>query len=164
LAIPLAAPGSFLPAGVWIAIAVAILGAALLRYTRFGRNVFAVGSSENTARLCGVSVENVRAGVYTLAGVLTGLAGVMEFSTLTVGDPTASAGLELEVIAAVVIGGTSLAGGEGSVLGSILGALLMTVIKNGCIHMGLPNWVQEIVTGAIIAVAAALDRLRHRRR
>jgi ribose/xylose/arabinose/galactoside ABC-type transport system permease subunit len=151
------------PAGVWIAIAVAALAAATLRSTRFGRHVFAVGSSEATARLCGVEVDRVRVAVYAIAGLLAGVAGIMEFSTLTVGDPTDSIGLELEVIAAVVIGGASLAGGEGTVAGSMIGALLMTVIKTGGTHLGLPNWVQEIVTGAIILVAVAVDRARKRR-
>ena len=86
----------------------------------------------------------------------------MEYATLTVGDPTDSIGLELEVIAAVVIGGGSLSGGQGSIVGALIGALLMTVIKTGCTHIGLPNWVQEILTGAIIVVAVALDRVRKR--
>jgi ribose transport system permease protein len=98
--------------------------------------------------------------VYALAGLLVGISGVLEFSKLTVGDPTDSIGLELEVIAAVVIGGGSLSGGKGSIAGTLLGALLMTVIQTGCTHLGLPNWVQEIVTGVIIVVAVALDRLR----
>jgi ribose transport system permease protein len=85
----------------------------------------------------------------------------MEFATLTVGDPTDSIGLELEVIAAAVIGGASLQGGEGSILGSVIGAMLMTVIKTGCIHLGWPNYVQEVVTGVIIVVAVGLDRVRH---
>jgi ribose/xylose/arabinose/galactoside ABC-type transport system permease subunit len=150
----------FFPPGVWIAVALAILAAAVLRSTRFGRHVFAVGSNEATARLCGIEVNRVRVAVYTIAGILAGLAGVMEFSTLTVGDPTDSIGLELEVIAAVVIGGASLSGGEGTVAGSMVGALLMTVIKTGGTHLGLPNWVQEIGTGAIILVAVAVDRAR----
>jgi len=151
------------PPGVWTLIAVLLMTAALLRYTRFGRHVFAVGSSERTAVLCGVPARSVKIGVYCLSGALAGLAGVMEFATLTVGDPTDSAGLELEVIAAAVIGGASLSGGEGSILGSVIGASLMTVIKTGCIHLGLPNWVQEVVTGVIIVVAVGLDRIRHRR-
>jgi ribose transport system permease protein len=87
----------------------------------------------------------------------------MEFATLTVGDPTDSIGLELEVIAAAVIGGASLLGGEGSIVGSVVGASLMTVIKTGSTHLGLPNWVEEVVTGVIIVAAVAVDRLRHRR-
>ena len=148
------------PAGVWIAIAIAALAATTLRSTRFGRHVFAVGSNEATARLCGVEVERVSVAVYAIAGLLAGIAGVMEFSTLTVGDPTDSIGLELEVIAAVVIGGASLSGGEGTIAGAMVGALLMTVIKTGGTHLGLPNWVQEIVTGGIILVAVAVDRAR----
>lgn len=149
--------------GVWIMIVLAILIAALLRYTRLGRHIYAVGSNEQTARLCGVAVERVKVAVYTIAASLAGLAGLMQFSRLSVGDPTVAVGLELDVIAAVVIGGGSLSGGEGSVLGTIVGALIMTVIRSGCSQMGLPNWVQEIVTGSIIVIAVALDRLRHRR-
>jgi ribose transport system permease protein len=109
-----------------------------------------------------VPVHRVTVLVYALAGALTGIAGVLEFSTLTVGDPTDSIGLELEAIAAVVIGGASLSGGQGSIAGAMIGALLMTVIKTGCTHVGLPNWVQEILTGAIIVAAVGIDRLRKR--
>jgi ribose transport system permease protein len=151
------------PPGVWVAIAIALIAAVLLRSSVFGRHVVAMGSNEHTARLCGVPIHRVRILVYTLAGALAGLAGILEFATLTVGDPTDSIGLELEVIAAVVIGGASLAGGQGSIVGAMVGALLMTEIKTGCTHIGLPNWVQEILTGAIIVVAVALDRVRKRR-
>ena len=151
------------PPGVWAMILLAAAVAALLRYTRFGRHVFAIGSNEATARLCGVAVNRVKLVVYALGAMFAGIAGLMQFSRLTVGDPTVAIGLELDTIAAVVIGGGSLSGGEGSVLGSIVGALIMTVIRSGCSQMGLPNWVQEIVTGGIIVLAVALDRLRHRR-
>ncbi len=150
------------PAGVWAMVVLALLTAMLLKYTRFGRHVFAVGSNENTARLCGVAVDRVKLAVYTLAGLTFGLSGLLQFSRLTVGDPTVAVGLELDVIAAVVIGGGSLSGGEGSVFGSLVGALIMSVIRSGCSQMGLPNWAQEIVTGGIIVIAVALDRLRHR--
>ncbi len=152
-----------LPPGVWMMIFLAIGMAALLRYTRLGRHTFAIGSNEQTARLCGVAVERVKMLVYTLCGAFAGLAGVMQFSRLTVGDPTVAVGLELNVIAAVVIGGGSLSGGEGSILGTLVGALIMTIIASGCTQRGYPNWVQEIITGAIIVIAVALDRLRHRR-
>jgi ribose transport system permease protein len=151
-----------LPAGVWLAVALAVLAALVLEYTVFGRHVVAIGSNANTARLCGVPVERVTLVVYALAGALTGVAGILEFSTLTVGDPTDSLGLELEAIAAVVIGGGSLAGGQGSIAGAMIGALLMTVIKTGCTHLGVPNWVQEISTGVIIVVAVGIDRFRRR--
>jgi ribose transport system permease protein len=151
------------PPGVWIFVALSAVFMLILRYARFGRHLFAVGSNERTARLCGIRVEAVKIGVYTLSGLLAGLAGAMEFATLTVGDPTDSVGLELAVIAAAVIGGASLLGGEGSVVGSVVGASLMTVIKTGSTHLGLPNWVEEVVTGVIIVAAVALDRVRHRR-
>lgn len=152
------------PPGVWLLAAMAVLTAGLLRYTRLGRHTVAIGSNALTARLCGVPVERTQVVLYGLAGAFTGLAGVMQFSRLTVGDPTVAVGLELDVIAAVVIGGASLAGGEGSVLGSLVGALIMSVIRSGCAQMQMPNWVQEIITGAIIVAAVALDRWRHRRR
>ena len=151
------------PAGVWITLISAAVAAAALSFTRFGRHLVAIGSNQLTARLCGVAVERVTVLAYVIGGALAGLAGVMEFATLTVGDPTDSVGLELEVIAAVVIGGGSLSGGQGSVPGALIGALLLTVIKTGCTHVGLPNWVQEILTGAIIVLAMGIDKLRHRK-
>lgn len=151
------------PPGVWILVVLALLVAGLLRYTILGRYIFAIGSNEQTARLCGIPVERVKLLVYTLSAGLAGLAGLMQFSRLTVGDPTVAVGVELDVIASVVIGGGSLNGGEGSILGTLVGALIMTVIRSGCSQMGLPNWVQEIVTGSIIVLAVTLDRLRHRR-
>jgi ribose/xylose/arabinose/galactoside ABC-type transport system permease subunit len=151
------------PPGVWMLFVLAVVVAALLHRTLLGRHVVAVGSNEQAARLCGVSVPRVRLAVYLLGGLFAGIAGLMQFSRLTVGDPTGAIGLELNVIAAVVIGGGSLAGGEGSVLGTLIGALIMQVLQSGCSQMGWPNWVQEIVTGAIIVAAVALDRFRHRR-
>jgi len=154
-------PGERLvPYGVWLALLAAVVFGLLLSYTRLGRHAVAIGSNELTARLCGVPVARVRLVIYTLGGLLAGLAGILEFSTLTVGDPTDSVGLELEAIAAVVIGGGSLSGGQGSVAGTLIGALLLTVIKAGCTHLGMPNWIQEILTGVIIVAAMTLDRLR----
>lgn len=152
-----------LPPGVWLTLVLAAATAGMLQFTRFGRHVYAIGSNEQTARLCGVRVERTKVFVYVLGAGFAGMAGVLQFSYLTLGDPTTALGLELDVIAAVVIGGGSLAGGEGSVPGSIIGALIMTVVANGCTKLGLDNWVQEIVTGSIIVLAVALDRLRHRR-
>lgn len=147
--------------GVWLMIILAILIALMLKLTKLGRHIYAVGSNEKAARLCGVPVENVKLIVYCLCGTLTGFAGLLQFSRLTVGDPTVGIGIELDAIAAVVIGGGSLNGGEGSITGSLVGALTMSVIRSGCSQMGLPNWVQEIVTGIIIIIAVSIDRIRH---
>jgi ribose transport system permease protein len=154
-----------LPPGVWLTILLGLLVAGLLRYTRFGRHVFAVGSNEQTARLCGVNVTRTKLAVYILAAGLTGFAGVLQYSYENgSGDPTTARGLELDVIAAVVIGGASLSGGAGSVIGTFSGALLMAVVANGCNKLDLDTSVQQMATGGIIIVAAALDRLRHRER
>ena len=148
------------PWGIWLLATLAVLIAFVLRYTRFGRHVFAIGSNERMARLCGVAVERTKVFVYLIAAAFAGLAGVMQFSKLAVGDPTVAIGLELDVIAAVIIGGGSLSGGKGTILGTLVGATIMTIIQIGCSQKGLPNWVQQIVTGAIIVFAVALDRWR----
>ncbi len=151
---------AFLPPAVWLLIALAILMAFVLRYTVFGRRVFAIGGNEHAARICGVPVERTKLLVYAVAVACAGVAAVLQFSFLSIGDPTTASGYELKVIAAVVIGGASLSGGQGSIRGTIIGALIMTVVDNGCTKVELDNWVQEIVTGAIIVTAVALDRLR----
>lgn len=151
-----------LPGGVWLMLGLSVAVALMLKYTRFGRHVFAVGSNELTARLCGVPVERVKLLVYMLGGAFAGIGAVLQFAYLTGGDPTTAAGLELNIIAAVVIGGASLSGGQGTVTGTLVGALIMTVVANGCTKLGLANWVQEIVTGGIIVVAVLLDYLRQR--
>jgi ribose transport system permease protein len=148
--------------GVWAFLALACLIAGVLRYTQFGRHIYAIGSNEQTARLCGISVERVKLKLYACAALLTGVAGVLQFSFVEVGDPTTAASYELGVIAAAVIGGASLSGGVGTILGTVAGALLMSTINNGCTKIGLEVWMQEIVTGAIIVTAVALDKLRHR--
>jgi ribose/xylose/arabinose/galactoside ABC-type transport system permease subunit len=154
--------GAVLPPGCWILLGVALLMSGVLRYTRYGRYAVAIGSNEQTARLCGVRVERTKLLVYVVGVGCAGLAACLQFAFLSMGDPTTADGYELKVIAAVVIGGASLSGGEGGVLGTLVGALIMTVVDNGCTKLGLDNWVQEIVTGGIIVAAVALDRLRHR--
>lgn len=152
-----------LPRAVWITLLLAIVFGLVLRHTVLGAHTLAVGSNEDTARLCGVRVGRTKIWIYVLCGIFGGLAGVMTFGRLTVGDPTTAIGEELDVIAAVVIGGASLSGGEGRIAGSILGALLMAFLANGCNLTGVPNYVQEILIGVIIVAAVALDRYRHRR-
>ncbi len=154
--------GAGIPWGVWLMILLVILFSLLLRYTRFGRHVFAVGSNEHTATLCGVNVSKVKLLVYMIGGALAGLAAAMNVAKSSQGDPTTATGLELDIIAAVVIGGGSLSGGEGTVLGAVIGALLMTTIRTGCVLNGIPTPWTEVITGAIIIIAVIIDRLRHR--
>jgi ribose transport system permease protein len=164
LAVTFPTPGWLLFApGVWITIALAVLMAILLRNTVFGRWVFALGSNEAAARACGIPTDKLKVYIYTIAGLFFGLAGVMQMSRLRQGDPTVAIGTELDVIAAVVIGGASLNGGEGTLLGSMIGALIMSFLRNGCQQMGWPNYIQEIIIGVIIVVAVAFDRFRSSR-
>ena len=149
--------------GVWITIVLASIAAIVLRNTVFGRRVFALGSNEAAARACGIATDRLKIWIYGLAGLLFGLAGVMQMSRLRQGDPTVAAGSELDIIAAVVIGGGSLSGGEGSILGSMIGALIMAFLRNGCQQVGWPNYIQEIIIGAIIVIAVAVDRWRSSR-
>lgn len=149
--------------GAWMMIVLAIFIALVLRYTRFGRHIFAIGSNEQTARLCGVHVERTKLLIYMLGATFAGLAGVLQFSYLTMGDPTTAMGMELDIIAAVVIGGASLNGGQGTILGSLVGALIMSIVANGCTKLEMGNPVQKMVTGGIIVLAVAMDRLRQRR-
>jgi ribose transport system permease protein len=154
--------GTGIPNGVWLMIALCILFTLILRYTRFGRHIFAIGSNEHTAILCGVNVPQVKTLVYVIGGALTALAAVMNMAKTNQGDPTTAMGLELDIIAAVVIGGASLSGGVGTVLGSVIGALLIITIRNGCVLNAIPTPWTEVITGIIIVVAVIIDRLRQR--
>ncbi len=149
--------------GVWLCLALAILLAVILHYSVFGRHVFALGSNEATARLCGVSIARTKVTVYAVAGLFVGVAGMYQFARLSTGNPTSGTGLELKIIAAVVIGGGSLQGGRGSVVGTLTGAAIMLVIASGCTALGLKNPVQDIIIGTIIVVAVTLDQFRQGR-
>ena len=152
-----------LPAGVWVALGLAAILAAVLHFTVFGRYVFAIGSNEATARLCGIHVRWNKIAIYTLGGLFVGIAGVWQFSRLCVGNPSSGLGLELKVIASVIIGGGSLNGGRASVLGTLTGALIMSVITSGCTALGVTNPIQDMLLGIIIIVAVAVDQLRQGR-
>ena len=155
----------FLPVAVWLVIGAAVLTALFLRYTRLGRHIFAIGSNEKTAVLCGVPVDRTKILVYMIGGLFSGLAGVLFFARLgSIGQPTEAIGYELFVIAAAVIGGASLLGGRGTILGTMIGALIITILRNGGVKMGWPQYTQEIVMGVVIVVAVAIDNLRQRGR
>ena len=147
---------------VWAFFGVAFIAAFVLRRTAFGVHVVAIGSSESTARLCGVPVVRSKIIVYALCGLGAGVAGAVMLGRLGVGDPTTAVGLELSIIAAVVIGGASLSGGEGGILGTMIGAFMLSSLDAGCNLAGIDNSVQGIIIGGIIVAAVALDGFRRR--
>jgi ribose transport system permease protein len=153
----------YVPPGVALAINLAIIMTIFMRRTVMGRYIFAIGSNEATARLCGIRTRLVKTSIYMLAGVFFGLAGVMQFSRIRQGDPSTAIGIELDIIAAVVIGGASLSGGTGSILGSMIGALTMSVLRSGSTQSDWPNYMQEIIIGVVIILAVGLDKWRQSR-
>ena len=146
---------------VWLALAVVIVAVPLLHFTVLGRYAYAIGSNERTARLCGVPVDRYKSLTYVIAGALAGLAGVMMTAKFNGGFPDEFRGAELTVIAAVVIGGTSLFGGEGTVLGSVLGVLMLGFLYSGCVIANISPHIQRMFIGGMIVLAAAADRFRH---
>ncbi len=149
--------------GFWSLIVLAVAVAVLLHAMVLGRYTYAIGSNEATARLCGVPIERSKVLIYTLAGLLTGWAGIISFAHGGSGDPSAGVGLELDVIAAVVIGGASLNGGRGTVLGTLLGVLILQILANGVSTFNVPVEVQYILIGVIIIVNTALSGWQQRR-
>ncbi|MGE5191506.1 MAG: ABC transporter permease [Deltaproteobacteria bacterium] len=150
--------------GVWVMIALAAIVGVILKYTVFGRHVFALGSNEATARLCGVNITAIRIAVYAIAGFFVGVAGLFQFAILSgEGDPKSGMGKELEIIAAVVIGGGSLSGGRGSILGTLSGACIMAAILHGCVTLDIKTAYQKVILGIIIVAAVTLDQIRQRR-
>jgi ribose/xylose/arabinose/galactoside ABC-type transport system permease subunit len=151
------------PLGIWVLLVLAVLTVLMLRYTVFSRYVFALGSNESTARLCGINITLNKIAVYTLSGFFVGIAGLYLFAQTTVGDATGGTGKELVVIAAVVIGGGSLSGGRGSVMGTLTGAAIIFVIQSGCTQLGIGNAYQDMILGLIIISAVMVDQFRQRR-
>ena len=143
-------------------VAVALAAWAFLRRFRLGRHVYAVGGNEQAARAAGISVGRVKLFVYVLCGLMAGLAGVVLAARITTGQPNAGVAYELDAIAAVVIGGTSLSGGIGSVAGTVLGVILIGVINNGLDLMSVSSYYQQVVKGVIIVGAVWLDRRQAR--
>jgi ribose transport system permease protein len=148
--------------GIWITAFLAFVLSLIMQSTIFGRYIYAIGSNESTAHLCGIKVKPLKVIIYAVAGAFFGLAGLMQLSRLRQGDPTVAVGLELDVIAAVVIGGASLSGGTGSVFGSTIGALIMAILRNGSQQMGWPTYIQEIIIGGVIIIAVSIDRWRQK--
>ncbi|MCU1585959.1 MAG: rbsC [Microbacteriaceae bacterium] len=147
------------PGPVIIFLATALIGGAILRYTTFGRYVYAIGGSQEAARLSGIRVRPVLFGVYAIAGITAATAGLMYTSRLNVGDPTSGGLIALDAIAAVVIGGTSLFGGSGRIVGTVLGALLLAVLANVLDLLGVSPFMQQTVKGVVIVVAVVVTLL-----
>ncbi len=144
------------PAIIWIVLT--ILAVVVLKYTTFGRKLYAVGGNEESARLSGIPVEKYVTSTYVLSGTMAAIAGILMSAWLTVGQPTAGTGLELDAIAAVVIGGTSLAGGKGGIGGTFIGVLIMSMIVNIFNLLGLSSYYQSIFMGAIIVTALIMNQ------
>lgn len=153
-----------LPLLVWIMVGLVVVFDLLVRHTRVLRQIYFVGANERAALLSGIAVDRVRIGAYVLTGALAALAGVLLASRLMSGTPTAGNGLELQVLAAAVIGGCSLRGGEGTVLGAFLGVVFVALINNAMTMLAVSIYWQMMVTGAILVTAVALDMLLRRRR
>ncbi|MBD55032.1 MAG: inner-membrane translocator [Rhodopirellula sp.] len=150
-----------IPTSVLLATIMGVGVATMMRYTVFGRNVFAIGSSESTARLCGINVSGTMIAVYTIAGFFVAIGGLLYFADVKNGNPSDGTGKELEIIAAVVLGGGSLSGGRGSIFGTMVGALIITAIRSGCSQLSIPNTYTHIIIGCIIIIAVIVDQLRH---
>ncbi len=152
------------PTPIYIFALVCIIAAVVLGLTPFGRAIYAVGSNEEAARLSGINVPRVIFGVYAICGLLAALSGLIFLSRLSVGDPNSGLGLELEAITIAVIGGTSLFGGEGTVLGTIGGAMVLAIIANVLNLAGVSPFSQQVVKGAIIILAVLLEAGRKPRK
>jgi ribose transport system permease protein len=155
---------SALPSAAVIAILVLVAGGLVLRFGGFGRMVYAVGGNAEAARLAGINVAAVRIATYGIAGGLAGLAGVMDAGRLAAASPGGAAGIELTAGAAVLLGGTSFAGGTGTMLGTLFGALFLGVVQNGLIIAQISVYWQGVVTGFVLILSVAVDRLRQRGR
>ncbi|HEX7390589.1 MAG TPA: ABC transporter permease [Acidiphilium sp.] len=152
------------PNMAWIAIVLALISAFILNKTRFGRYTLAIGSNPEAARRVGINVPRHLMYIYILGGVISALAGVVYLAYTAAAQPTSGANYELYAIAAVVIGGGSLFGGVGTILGSILGALLMTILKNGTQLAGISSYVEQVILGLVVVGAVYIDNLRRRLR
>ena len=149
-----------IPVPVIIMLIVYLLAWFILERTRFGRHIYAVGGNAQAARLAGVRVKRVLAAVYMIAGVCAGLAGIIFAARVISAQPTAGTGYELDAIAAVVLGGTSLAGGHGRIIGTLIGSIILGVLSTGLILLSVPFFTQLLIKGIVIILAVAIDGLK----
>ncbi len=153
--------GSFLgiPVPVWIALAVVLIAAFITRQTRLGRYIYAIGGNETAARFSGINISAVKMIVYALAGAMAAIGGIIVTSRLDSAQPNAGSSYELDAIAAVVIGGTSLSGGRGTIWGTVMGAIIIGVLNNGLVLLNVSPFWQQVVKGAVILLAVIIDKL-----
>lgn len=152
-----------IPTPIYIMSLIYLIMFFVLKYTMFGRHVYAIGGNEEAARLTGIKVEKTLIKVYTISGLLAGLTGVVLAGRLFSGQPTAGMEYELQAIAAVILGGTSFVGGFGRIQGTLIGVLIIAVLNNGLTLLNVDSYWQKVVTGAVIVAAVLLDRLRTKR-
>ena len=150
------------PTPIWILLVCAVVFGILLARSRFGRQVYATGDNFEAAHLSGMPVTRVKVAAFVISGVLAGIAGFILAARLGTAQPSAGKGLELTAIAAVIIGGTSLKGGQGSIIGTILGALLMAVLANGIVLMNVSGYWERVIIGLVVLIAILVDLLRRR--
>ncbi|MFI1745664.1 ABC transporter permease [Thalassobellus sediminis] len=150
-----------IPMPVWITVVVVIVAVILTKKTKFGRHIYAIGGNESAARLSGININKVKIWVYAIAGILAAVGGIILTSRLDSAQPNAGMSYELDSIAAVVIGGTSLSGGRGSIMGTVQGALIIGVLNSGLVLLNVSPFWQQIIKGLVILVAVIMDRLNH---
>lgn len=151
-----------IPVLVWIAAVVVLLATILTNRTAFGKYIYAIGGNESAAKLSGININSVKIWVYALAGILAAVGGIMVTSRLNSAQPNAGLSYELDSIAAVVIGGTSLAGGRGTIIGTVLGAMIIGVLNNGLVLMDVSPFWQQVVKGVVILLAVIIDKANHK--
>jgi len=148
-----------IPLPVWISGIIVLLTVIITKHTRFGRYIYAIGGNESAARLSGIRINKVKMGVYAIAGALAAIGGIIVTSRLDSAQPNAGVSYELDAIAAVVIGGTSLSGGRGNVLGTVLGAIIIGVLNNGLVLLNVSPFWQQVVKGLVILIAVIIDKV-----
>ena len=152
------------PTAIWISAALVLIFYLISIHTTLGRYIYAVGGSEKASSFAGLRVDSIKVWVYTLGGGLAAVAGLILTARLDAADPKAGLGYELDSIAAVVIGGTSLSGGRGSILGTVLGCLIIGVLNNGLVLLEVSPFWQQVIKGAVILAAVAVDKLNQKER
>tara|TARA_R110002050_G_scaffold53118_2_gene120845 strand:- start:89953 stop:90924 length:972 start_codon:yes stop_codon:yes gene_type:complete len=150
-----------IPMPVWITVVIVVIAVILTKKTKFGRHIYAIGGNESAARLSGININKIKIWVYAIAGILAAVGGVILTSRLDSAQPNAGMSYELDSIAAVVIGGTSLSGGRGSIMGTVQGALIIGVLNSGLVLLNVSPFWQQIIKGLVILVAVIMDRLNH---